>query len=113
MKTGYPIGIDRSGSPKTGNNKMSFNNSGRRRKPHPKSLENLQPRSPQFGATKIPRSHRLTKELVDAIAALPQVQSGGWSEAYLIEVVLRVWLGLPADYDGVDLEIAKSGGVVE
>jgi hypothetical protein len=50
---------------------------------------------------------------VDAIAALPQVQSGGWSEAYLIEVVLRVWLGLPADYDGVDLEIVKSGSVVD
>jgi hypothetical protein len=50
---------------------------------------------------------------VDAIAALPQVKSGDWSEAYLIEIVMRAWLGLPADYDAVDLEIVKSGSVVD
>jgi hypothetical protein len=50
---------------------------------------------------------------VEAIANLPQVQSGEWSEAYVSELVLRNWLGLPADYDEADLAIVKNGGLVE
>lgn len=49
--------------------------------------------------------HALSQEVIEAIANLPQVQSGEWSKSYLAEQLWRNYLGLSADYDWSDLDI--------
>ena len=55
----------------------------------------------------------LSPEVVDAIATLPQVSSGEWSRSYLVEQLLRNYLGLPADYEWSDLELIASKRIAE
>ena len=57
--------------------------------------------------------HALSGEVIEAIAQLPQVQSGTWSKSYLAEQVWRNFLGLPADYDSGDLEIVRMRHIIE
>jgi len=52
-------------------------------------------------------------EILEAIDQLPQVLSGEWSRSYLLNQLAANWLGLPSDYEWSDLDIVKSGGVVE
>lgn len=55
----------------------------------------------------------LSAELLDAIANLPQIQSGEWSKSYLVEQLGRLWLNLPADYDNADLSLIANGEIIE
>ena len=52
---------------------------------------------------------KISDRVLDKIKELPQVQAsekdGGWSESFLIEQVLRNYLGLEADYNNQDLAI--------
>jgi hypothetical protein len=39
----------------------------------------------------------LSQEVIDAIAKVPEIESNEWSRSYLVEQLLRNYLGLPAD----------------
>lgn len=62
---------------------------------------------------KISVSHALTKEVVEAIAKLPQIQSREWSKSYLAEQLWRNYLGLSSDYSVSDLDLISKGEVIE
>jgi hypothetical protein len=49
------------------------------------------------------------RSVKNAIAEIPQVQSGEWSQSYLVEQVLLNYLSLPADYSWEDLRLIAKG----
>lgn len=52
-------------------------------------------------------------EILEAIDRLPQVLSKEWSRSYLLNQLVANWLELPSDYEWSDLDIVKSGEIVE
>ncbi len=58
----------------------------------------------------------LSKELLQAIADLPQIKTpedqDGWSKSYFVEQVLRNALGMPADYSSEDIAAIANGSVI-
>ena len=57
--------------------------------------------------------HGLSVEVIEAIAALPQIKSGEWSKSYLSEQLWRNYLGLASDYELSDLDLIVEGAIVE
>lgn len=57
--------------------------------------------------------HALSQEVIDAIANLPQVQSGEWSKSYLAEQLWRNFLGISADYGWSDLMLISKKQIVD
>jgi hypothetical protein len=57
--------------------------------------------------------HALSAEVIAAIDALPQVQSGEWSKSYLAEQLWRNFLKMPADYDWGDLDLVAIHHIIE
>jgi hypothetical protein len=56
--------------------------------------------------------HALPEDVKQAIASLPQIESGEWSKSYLAEQLWKNYLGMPADYDWADLEIIAKGEIL-
>lgn len=55
----------------------------------------------------------LSPEVIEKLSALPAVTCGEWSKSYLIEQLLRNYLGMPADYNWFDLHLISQGRIVE
>jgi len=62
---------------------------------------------------KINSNWAVRQSLKRAIAELPQVKSGEWSQSYFVEQVLLNCLELPAEYDIDDLDQILNGAIVE
>lgn len=60
-----------------------------------------------------PEAMGLSQEVAEALKRLPQVGTGTWTEAYLVEQLLRHYLSLQGDYDYGDLELVRCGAVLE
>ena len=57
--------------------------------------------------------HALSPEVLEAIAALPQVQKSEWSKSYLAEQLWRCYLKMPSDYNWDDLMLIAQGATLE